>query len=270
MRCVSRTAWDTSAAPAPPTAGRNDGPGVPWWGVVSALAAPLLLAAGSTIAAILQPQPVNAIASTVSNLSGLGATDRWVMTLAFAAAGACEIVTGLALRPAAPAGRLILMAAGVGGILVAANPEHAGGSLAHAYSAGINFTALVCWPVAAWRRRRSVPWGLRPTVAAAAVGIMTFLFACFLAEEVTRGGQIGLAERIMGIVQVGWPFAVVLSCRLYQLAGQTVPAADAEQAARAPAHAWHLRVRRVRSTGPPGLGQSGLDRTDPIERDQAA
>lgn len=265
MRCVSRTAGDTSAAPAPPTAGRNDGPGVPWWGVVAALAAPLLLAAGSTISAALQPRPVNAVASTVSDLSGLGATDRWVMTLAFAAAGACEVVTALALRPAAAAGRLILMAAGVGGLLVAANPEHAGGSLAHAYSAGINFTALVAWPVGARRRSQSVPWGLRPAVAAAAVGIMTFLFACFLAEEVTRGGQIGLAERVMGIVQVGWPFAVVLSCRLYLSAGQTVPAADAEHAARAPAHAWHLRVRRGRPAGPPDPGRS-----DPIERDQAA
>jgi hypothetical membrane protein len=266
MRRVSRTAWDTSAAPAPPTAGGTDGPGVPWWGVLSALAAPLLLAAGSTIAAVLQPLPVNAVASTVSDLSGLGATDRWVMTFAFAAAGACEVVTGLALRSAAAPGRLILMAAGVGGMLVAANPEHAGGSLAHAYSAGINFVALVTWPGAAWRRSLSVPWGLRPTVAAVAIGLMTCLFGWFLAEEVTRGGQIGLAERIMGVAQVGWPLAVVLSCRLYRPGGQPVPVGvDAEQAARAPARGWHLRVHRARWAGPPDPG-----RTDLIERDQAA
>jgi hypothetical membrane protein len=266
MRWVSATARDTSTAPAPPSADGNDGPGVPWWGLVSALAAPLLLAAGSTIAAILQPRPVNAVASTVSDLSGLGATDRWVMTLAFAAAGACEIVTALALRLAATPGRLLLMAAGVGGMLVAANPEHAGGSLAHAYSAGINFTALVSWPLGAWRRGLSVPWGLRPAVAAVAVGIMTCLFAVFLAEEVTRGGQIGLAERIMGIVQVGWPFAVVLSCRLHRLSGQTAPVGvDTEHAARAPARARHPRLRCARRAGP---GDPG--RTDPIEQDQAA
>lgn len=42
------------------------------------------------------------------------------------AAGACEIVTGLALRPARQAGRLILMARGTAGILVAAFPVRMG------------------------------------------------------------------------------------------------------------------------------------------------
>jgi hypothetical protein len=68
----------------------------------------VLLAAGSTIGGHLQPRPYNAMTGTVSALAALGAANRWVMTLAFAAAGACEIATGLALRPAAVAGRLIL------------------------------------------------------------------------------------------------------------------------------------------------------------------
>jgi hypothetical protein len=38
------------------------------------------------------------------------------MSLAFAAAGACEVITGLALRPAAAPGRLILMAGGLAGV----------------------------------------------------------------------------------------------------------------------------------------------------------
>ena len=69
----------------------------------------MLLAAGSTIGGHLQPRPYNAMTGTVSALAALGAADRWVMTLAFAAAGACEIATGLAPRPAAVAGRLILV-----------------------------------------------------------------------------------------------------------------------------------------------------------------
>jgi hypothetical protein len=187
---------------------------VPWWGVVSASAAPLLLVAGWSLAAELQPRSFNPVAGTVSALAAVGAVDRWVMTLAFAAAGACEVITGLALRPAAVPGRLILMAGGLAGLLVAANPEHAGGSLAHACWAGAGFAALVAWPGGAWRRGPSVPWGLRPAVSALAAGLMLGLLAWFLVELVAGGGQIGLAERVMGVTQAGWPLMVALSCRL--------------------------------------------------------
>jgi hypothetical protein len=71
------------------------------------------------------------------------------MSLAFVAAGACEIITGLALRLATAPGRLILMAGGLAGLLVAANPEQAGGSLAHAFWAAVGFAALVAWPLGA-------------------------------------------------------------------------------------------------------------------------
>jgi hypothetical protein len=70
---------------------------VPWWGAVCSAAAPVLLAVGSTIGGHLQPRPYNAMTGTVSALAALGAADRWVMTLAFAAAGACEIATGLGI-----------------------------------------------------------------------------------------------------------------------------------------------------------------------------
>jgi hypothetical protein len=253
MRMVSEATPGGRAAPAPLPAGGNDSPGVPWWGVVSALAAPLLLVTGWTIAATLQPRPFNAVAGTVSALAALGAADRWVMTLAFAAAGACEVVTGLALRPAAAPGRLILMAGGVAGVLVAANPEHAGGSLAHAWWAGVGFAALVTWPGGAWRRGLSVPWGLRPTVSAVVTGIMIGLLAWFLAELVTRGGQAGLAERIMGVVQAGWPLAVVLSCRLGWPGAWTVAAGvGTEHTSRRPARARYLRVRHARCARGPG------------------
>ena len=70
------------------------------------------------------------------------------MTLAFAAAGACEIATGLALRPAAVAGRLILVTGGAAGLLVAASPEPAegGGSLRHALTAAAGLAALAPGP----------------------------------------------------------------------------------------------------------------------------
>jgi len=67
--------------------------GVPWWGVVSSAAAPVLLAGGWTVAAGLQPRSVNAVASTISALAADGAADRWVMTLVLLAVGACDVVT---------------------------------------------------------------------------------------------------------------------------------------------------------------------------------
>jgi hypothetical protein len=60
--------------------------------------------------------------------------------------------TALALRPAAMPRRLIVAAAGVASVLVAANPEHVGGSPAHGLWAGVTFTALIAWPTGAWRR----------------------------------------------------------------------------------------------------------------------
>jgi hypothetical protein len=53
----------------------------------------VLPVAGWTVAAGLQPRPFDAVTGTVSALAALGAADRWVMTLAFAVVGACEVMT---------------------------------------------------------------------------------------------------------------------------------------------------------------------------------
>ena len=188
---------------------------VPWWGVVSSAAAPVLMAGGWTVAAGLQPHPYNPVADTVSALAAPGATDRWVMTLAFVLVGTCDVVTALALRPARVPGRLILMAGGVAGVLIAANPERPGTSfpLPHIICSAAGGAALVAWSAWACRRGPSVPWGLRPAVCAGAVVVLLALLAWFGAELIAAGGQAGLAERIFGAAQALWPLAVVASCR---------------------------------------------------------
>jgi hypothetical protein len=187
---------------------------VPSWGVVSSVASPVVLIAGWTVAAELQARPFNQVADTVSALAAIGATDRWVMSLVFVAVGACDIVTGLALRPAAPAGRVLLIAGAFAGMMIAANPENAhGGLVAHAVWAGLAFAALAAWPAAASRRGPSVPWALRPAVCAAAVAAQIVLLAWFVGELVTGTGQVGLAERFVGAAQAIWPLVTVLSCR---------------------------------------------------------
>jgi hypothetical protein len=188
---------------------------VPWWGVVSAAAAPVLMVTGWTVAARLQPYPVDPISETVSALAAVGAAHRWVMTLTFVVVGGCDVLTGLALRPARAPGRLILMAGAVAGALVAANPEHPGTSfpVPHMICAGIGIAGVVGWPAWAWRRGPTVPWGLRPAVCAAAVVVLVALAAWFGVELISYGPQAGLAERLFGGAQALWPLAVVASCR---------------------------------------------------------
>ena len=187
---------------------------VPWWGLVSSAAAPVLLVCGWTTAARLQPLPVDPVVDTVSALAAVDAANRWVMNLTFLVVGVCHIVTGFALRPAATPGRVVLVAGAMIGMLVAAYPQNAdGGSLAHAIWASVGFGALAIWPAGAWRRGPQVPWALRPAVCAAAAVVLACLVAWFAAEVVTGAGQAGLAERVLGEAQALWPLTVVLSCR---------------------------------------------------------
>jgi hypothetical membrane protein len=186
---------------------------VPWWGVASSAAAPVLMVAGWTIAAHLQGS-YDPVADTVSALAAPGAADRWVMTLTFVVVGACYFVTGLALRSARLPGRLLLMAAAVAGVLVAANPEYPGTRfpIPHMICGAAGCLATVAWPAGAWRRGPSTPWGLRPAVSAVAAAVLLVLVAWFAVELVTGGAQQGLAERIFGVAQGLWPLAVVVSC----------------------------------------------------------
>jgi hypothetical membrane protein len=206
--------------------------GVAWWGVISAVAAPVLLIGGWTVAAGLQPQ-FDPMADTVSALAAIGATDRWVMNLVFVLVGACYILTALALRSAKTVGRIILIAGAIAGMLVAANPEHAGGfgSVPHFVFASLGFAGLTLWPAAAAKKNSEAPWGLRSGPAATAVAVQFALLAWFGTELILGAHQVGLAERLMGGVQATWPLAVVLSC--YLPARKPIPARKVNQASNA-------------------------------------
>ena len=186
--------------------------GVPWWGVVSAAAAPVLLIGGWTIAARLQPGSFNAIVSTISALAARDAADRWVMTLALAGTGTCYVLTGLSLRPAAWPGRLTLAAGGVATDLVAANPQPGGGgsSPAHVFWAAVGVIALAAWPLAAARREPAAPAALRPAASACAAGVLAGLLIWFGVELIAAGRQVGLAERVLAGAEAAWPLILVL------------------------------------------------------------
>ena len=187
--------------------------GVPWWGVISSAAAPVLLIGGWTVAAGLQPRSFNPVADTISALAAQDATDRWVMTFALLGLGACYVMTALALRPGTWPERAVLAVGGGATILVAANPEPAGsGSLQHTVWAATAFIALAIWPAASLGRGSSAPCGLRLAACVSATAMMVGLLAWFYVELATGGRHLGLAERVLAGAEALWPLAVILTC----------------------------------------------------------
>lgn len=182
---------------------------VPWWGVISATAAPVLLIGGWTLAAARQHGGFDPVADTISALAARGADDRWVMTTALAGLGVCHVVTALALRPARPPGRLVLGVGGVATVLVAVFPLPSGdgSSQAHSTVAGIAFVCLGLWPLAAWRG--AAPGLLRRTPSVVAGLVLLGLVGWFFVELTSDTARVGLAERLAAGAQALWPLAVV-------------------------------------------------------------
>jgi len=182
---------------------------IPWWALASAVAAPILLVGGWTIAASQQPDGYNPISDTISSLAAQGATDRGVMTTALAGLGACYVITAAGLRPARFAGRLVLACGGLATLLVAAFPQPVrGNSIAHSTAAAVAFSALAAWPVFAARPRPCAPL-LTHFASGAATVFMLGLVLSFVLE--LHGGHRGLAERAAAGMEALWPLAVVVT-----------------------------------------------------------
>jgi hypothetical membrane protein len=171
----------------------------------------MILIGGWTAAADLQPHPFDAIHSSISALGAVGMPYRWVITIALLGVGVCHATTGLALRPAAEAGRVLLMLGGIASILIAVNPQAAhGGSLPHEAFSLIGVLVMTAWPVAGMLRDPGAPLGLRPAAAYATTTVTLIILAWFTAE-LFNGPQLGLAERTVTADQSLWPLFVVLS-----------------------------------------------------------
>jgi hypothetical protein len=188
---------------------------VPWWGLLSSAAAPVLLIGGWTVAAAHQRGPFDPVAETISALAARGASDPWIMTAALTGLGVCHLVTALALRPAAPAGRLVLAGGGAATLVVAAFPLPAddSGSTVHGVAAGTAFLALAVWPAVAVRRSARAPAVVRPAIAVPAAAVLLGLVTWFAGEEAAGRGLVGLSERAAAGAQAIWPLAVVVLAR---------------------------------------------------------
>jgi hypothetical membrane protein len=203
-------------------------PRVPWWGLVSSVAAPVLLIGGWTLAADVQPVPFDAIMRTISELAARDTPHRWLMTSALVGVGLSHLATASALRSAAPVGRLVHGLGGLATLLVAAFPLPAGGgsSWAHTSAAAVALVSLAVWPAFAWTRtqvpRSRVAVLCGPQASAAATGTLLLALLWFAAEQFVGGLRVGLAERVAAGAQAVWPLAVVLAARRSQPSRQIV------------------------------------------------
>lgn len=177
--------------------------------MLSALAAPVLLIGGWTIAARLQPSSYDPVRDTISVLAGLGAHDRWFMTIALVGLGLCYLVTAAGARTVGRPGRAGLALGGVATLAVAAFPLPAhGGSAPHTAAATVAFVSLAVWPVLGVRR--SGPAVLRPVVVLPATVVLLTLLGWFAFFGLAHSG---LAERAAAGAQAVWPLVVVLALR---------------------------------------------------------
>lgn len=232
---------------------------VPWWGTAAAVIAPCALISGWSFAAGLQPGSFDSVSRSISSLAAYGTTDRWVMTVFLIVVAGANAITGLGLRPAARNGRILLVAGGVFGLLVAASPQpSAGSSLRHVVVAGLSCAAMTAWPLAGLRREPWAPFGLRPGPAIWATGVVSVILGWFCFEVVTGGDMIGLAERTLTGAQTIWPLFVVLTVLAASRTGRTVRRRPAAQPAlaRSPATAARSSTSTAGS-GPSTHGPSG-------------
>ncbi|MFY1671766.1 DUF998 domain-containing protein [Plantactinospora sp. WMMB334] len=217
-------------------------PAVPWWGVLSSVAAPVLLAVGWSLAAVRQPPGYDPVADTISQLSSYGVIDRLILVICLAGLGVAHLVTAVGLRFVPLAGRLVHGGGGVATVVVALVPKvDSVTPPVHGIAAVIAFVALATWPsVAALRwshrpgrrtgrprshlpgrraerprsrppvRRGGRPWPLRLPVAFAASAVLLGS-GLWLALQLPDGPTAGLAERVTAGLEALWPLVVVLT-----------------------------------------------------------
>ncbi|MFC8827762.1 DUF998 domain-containing protein [Streptomyces sp. NPDC057137] len=197
----------------------------PWWVLLSASGAPVLLVGASAISQVLQGPTYNPAVETLSILASYGARGYWLMTGILLVLGACYMATAHGLREAALPGRLALAGGGIAAMALTLVPAPlSGGALGHGVVAATGFVLLAIWPaLAARRRRRHAPWGLRFKVSIVASAAMC-LCALWFVFELQNGKAPGIAERVVTVVQAVWPLVVAVSCRVWVGPGEPVPA----------------------------------------------
>lgn len=182
---------------------------LPRWALASAIAAPVAMIGGWTIAAARQPS-FDPVQETISALAASTATDPWIMTTGLAVTGVAHVVTAVGLRPVPRRARVLHAIGGAATLAVALLPVDTA-ARAHGIAAGIGFGALALWPALAGRR--GATGILRPAVAVGASAVLVGLLGWFVVELAGDGDLTGLSERAVAGAQAVWPLVVVVALR---------------------------------------------------------
>jgi hypothetical membrane protein len=154
------------------------------WAWISAVAAPIFLIGGWSLAQTRQPESYDAVRDTISALAARGANDRWIMTAALAGLGASYVITAAGFCTLGRAGRTVLAVGGAATIAVAASPQP---STAHVPAAAIGFVALAIWPFALGNRVRSARW----------VAVTLLALLAWFGIALAAASLVGLSERAL-------------------------------------------------------------------------
>ena len=171
------------------------------WVWVSAVAAPLFLIGGWSLAQTRQPDSYDAVRDTISALAARGANDRWIMTAALAGLGASYVITAAGFWTLGPTARTVLAVGGAATIAVAASPQP---SAAHVPAATIGFVALAIWPLALGPRVRAARW----------VAVTLLALVAWFGIALASGSLVGLSERVLAGAEALTPiWALVATTR---------------------------------------------------------
>ncbi|MEP6630438.1 MAG: DUF998 domain-containing protein [Lapillicoccus sp.] len=185
-------------------------PRVPWWGLLSAVVAPVALT-GGWLWAGGSTRGYDPVRQTISDLAAADAPSRWVMTVALVLTGLAHIVTAVGMRPADITGRVLLGVGGVATLLVAWIPNSVAGRnvVGHMIVAYLAFATLSVWPAVIAVNRPDAPTVLRRRFGQVVAVVLGVLVLLTIADIVTGGATLGLRERLLATAQALAPLAVV-------------------------------------------------------------
>jgi len=174
-----------------------------------ACALPVVVPVSWLLAGALQPRHYSPVRQTVSQLAGLAATDRWIVTSALYGVGLLYLVSACWLPALGTIARAGLVLAGVAALGVGIFPEPVHGeSSVHAGFAALGALTLASWPmITACQPNILAAIGLWPSMLAVVVSAGLFVFAVI---EARGGNALGLAERLTGL-QTCWPTVVAIA-----------------------------------------------------------
>lgn len=188
------------------------------WAVVAASLGPIQNFLGWTVSAALWPG-YDPIAKTISDLAADDSPVKWIQTSFFLFGSTLTLIAAISARAIAMPGRVALGLAGFAsyGFTFFATPSQDSSSPWHVGFATVAFLLFSIWPLLGMRRSKEFHFSLRPTASIVATLVMGLTTLWFLLTWLEPGQPlVGLAERVIALMQVLWLSFVIWAQFLHQ------------------------------------------------------